>query len=322
MKTVSIIIPVFNLHDKIGRLLENVLSQTYSDLQVIVVDDGSTDDSADICRSFAERDNRITLINKENGGVSSARNAGLDYATGDYIMFVDGDDGISEDYVEAYVSQAENSMADIVIGGFRKIEDSKSSDNMPKTGIYSRKEFFSLLCREGTLLFGYVCNKLISKQLFEKVSLRFREDMHSQEDLNFFLSAYSHADVICCIDNCGYTYYFSPSQRVLPAKHLLGNQIKLYQSALEAGADTEPQILRFQKLLYTVLYHSKSCEQMVELAGLEGIRALLAPSELPRREVRMIVRLFREQRYSLVLRYFRARNMAGSIIHILQGKNK
>jgi len=321
MKTVSIIIPVFNLRNTIGRCLESVLSQTYPDLQVIVVNDGSTDESGEICRSFAEKDNRIILIKKENGGVSSARNIGLDHVTGDYIMFVDGDDEISRDYVDTYVSQAERNRADIVVGGLTRIESDAASVQKPGIGRYTRKEFFTSLCDEWGPIYGYVSNKLISERIISKRHLRFREDMHSQEDLDFFLSAYSRADVICCIDFCGYTYYYSPSQRVLPAKHLLGNQIKLYRCASEAGADTERQILHFQKMLYTVLYHSKNIEQMTALAELEGIRPLLVPSILPRKEIRMIVRLFRENHYLMILCYFRARNLAGSIIHVLQGRN-
>lgn len=113
---VSIIIPVYNVEKYLKKCISSVQNQIYKNLEIILVDDGSKDNSATICDDFAKRDNRVKVIHKANGGVSSARNAGLDVACGEYVMFVDADDWISEDLCEKILSQ--NNDADLVIGGY------------------------------------------------------------------------------------------------------------------------------------------------------------------------------------------------------------
>ena len=95
MNKITVIIPVYNTARYLDRCIGSVVSQTYKNLEIILVDDGSTDDSYEICKRWEEKDQRILLIHKENGGQSSARNLALDIATGDYIAFVDSDDWIS-----------------------------------------------------------------------------------------------------------------------------------------------------------------------------------------------------------------------------------
>ncbi|MBQ9104389.1 MAG: glycosyltransferase [Clostridia bacterium] len=97
---VSIIVPVYNIENYLPRCLDSLLRQTYNNLEIILVDDGATDSSGNICDNYAKQDNRIVVVHKQNGGLSSARNAGLDVATGEYIVTVDGDDFVAEDYVE------------------------------------------------------------------------------------------------------------------------------------------------------------------------------------------------------------------------------
>ena len=114
-KTVSIIVPVYNIEPYLPVCLKSLISQTYSDIEIILVNDGSTDKSREICEQFAENCGKIKVISKENGGVSSARNDGLDVASGDYILFVDGDDFIDADCVEKLVRTAEDNNAEAVI---------------------------------------------------------------------------------------------------------------------------------------------------------------------------------------------------------------
>ena len=111
---VSIIVPVYNVEKYIRSCVDSILTQTYENLQVILVDDGTLDNSGKICDEFAKKDNRVTVIHKENGGLSSARNEGLDVASGDYIMFVDGDDYLADNAVEILLSANEKYDADFV----------------------------------------------------------------------------------------------------------------------------------------------------------------------------------------------------------------
>ena len=112
---ISIIIPIYNSAALLPRCLDSILAQTYRDFTLILVNDGSTDGSGKICDGYAEKDERIRVIHKENGGVSSARNAGLDAADGEYITFIDSDDAIPPGYLETLYMAASGSGADVAI---------------------------------------------------------------------------------------------------------------------------------------------------------------------------------------------------------------
>lgn len=115
-KLISIVIPVYNVEGELNRCLDSVLGQTYGNLEVILVDDGSTDGSGRLCDEAVARDGRVRVIHKENGGLSSARNAGLRAATGDWLLYVDSDDAIMPDACEALLDVARESGADLVMG--------------------------------------------------------------------------------------------------------------------------------------------------------------------------------------------------------------
>ena len=115
---VSVIVPVYNLFNYISKCISSIVSQTYKDLEIIIINDGSTDNSISEINRLASTDNRIIVIDKKNEGVSVARNTGIERATGKYIMFVDGDDWIDTDMVQKLIDKAEKNQADYVGGGF------------------------------------------------------------------------------------------------------------------------------------------------------------------------------------------------------------
>lgn len=125
---ISIIIPNYNTEKYLERCVNSVLSQTYTELEIIIVDDGSTDASARMCDVFAERDKRIKVIHKENGGLSSARNAGLDIATGQFITFLDSDDYLAQNYIEHSLLLCEKNNADISIMKMCYIEENTNDE--------------------------------------------------------------------------------------------------------------------------------------------------------------------------------------------------
>lgn len=116
MNLISVIVPVYNVEQYLSRCLESILAQSYSNLEIILVDDGSTDSSSSICDQVATRDQRITVIHKKNGGLSDARNEGLRIAKGDYITFIDSDDWVENNYVESLLNLQKKYGADLVIG--------------------------------------------------------------------------------------------------------------------------------------------------------------------------------------------------------------
>ena len=115
---ISVIVPVYNTEKYLHRCIDSVLAQTYKDFELLLIDDGSKDSSGAICDEYAARDSRVKVFHKENGGVSSARNAGLAIASGDWIMHLDGDDWIAPDIQERLIRKGEDTGADIVMGDF------------------------------------------------------------------------------------------------------------------------------------------------------------------------------------------------------------
>ncbi len=183
---VSIIVPVYNVEKYIAGCITSILSQTYENLQVILVDDGTPDNSGKICNDFEKKDNRVLVIHKENGGLSSARNAGLDIATGDYVMFVDSDDYIVDNAVEILVGANEKYDADFV--QFYMIHT--ESEEYKKE--HASKEYNAELLTDLRQMYWKMyktvgagesaCTKLYKRELFD--GLRFKEGI-IHEDSHF-----------------------------------------------------------------------------------------------------------------------------------------
>lgn len=172
MKT-SIIIPIYNSEKYLHRLLDSVINQTYKDIEIILVNDGSTDNSLNICEEFRSRDNRIKICNKTNGGVSSARNEGIEIATGEYITFIDADDYIDKNYIEMLVNNIE--------GGYLiKIFNNKKLDQK-----IEKYEFIKqILANEVT---GGCWGYLFNKKILDFNNIRFDLNTSYMEDTIFVM---------------------------------------------------------------------------------------------------------------------------------------
>ena len=179
---ISVIVPIYNAEKYLHRCIKRILDQDYTDFELLLIDDGSTDNSGTICDEYAIKENRIRVFHKENGGVSSARNWGLDKAIGEYIMFVDSDDYMLPGMLEVMLSTLESKKADLVVcgttetgGGYwRPIADVDYSINQLK------ENFVSLLHTE---LLSPPWNKIYKKEIIG--SNRFCEDISFGEDLLF-----------------------------------------------------------------------------------------------------------------------------------------
>ena len=140
MKKVSIIIPVYNVEKYLAECLDSVINQTYSNLQIIVVDDGSTDASGQICDEYAEKDNRITVIHQVNAGAANAKNTGLDNVKGDYVTFVDSDDWVELNWIETMTDAMEKYDVDVVECGFDRVY----ADSIGEGKIYQDGEILTV----------------------------------------------------------------------------------------------------------------------------------------------------------------------------------
>ena len=168
--TISIIIPVYNVQKYLSRCLDSVISQTYIKLEIIIIDDGSTDNSGIICDEYASKDNRIIVIHQFNGGLSAARNSGLDIAKGEYVMFVDSDDYVAPSFCEKPLLIAIREHVDIVSFGYYKIGNKTTKvkkTNKPRT--VQASEAIKQLITLDDVIHGYVWNKLYKRTLFEQI---------------------------------------------------------------------------------------------------------------------------------------------------------
>lgn len=209
---ISIIIPVYNMVDRIGRCLDSIVCQSFKDVEIIVVDDGSTDGTGDIVRGYASEDSRVRYIHQENSGVSVARNSGLETASGENILFIDADDEIEEDYLKNIAGKAVSTGADILVWGIkRRFEDGHIEEWKPELeGSYDRKGFFTAFPPEQYWrhkgLYGFVSNKMVRKSIVDQNNLRFDETMVLMEDYDFFLECFAHSESFHCFPETGYLY--------------------------------------------------------------------------------------------------------------------
>ena len=202
---VTIIIPMYNAEMYIERTLNCITAQTYSPLQVIIINDGSTDNSLDICKSFQDKIASMEIYSTENRGVSHARNEGLKYAKGDYIFFIDSDDVILPDYIEAMMSAGDE---DYVRSGMKSIgpdgsENVRILDNTTLTVEEHRKNFSNLFTKvPAFVIWGCRYRRSI---IFDN-KIQFREDIHNGEDVLFNIAYLTNAKTIRTTSYIGYIY--------------------------------------------------------------------------------------------------------------------
>lgn len=179
---ISVIVPSYNVAPYLQRCVDSLIGQTYSDLEIILVDDGSTDDTGILCDRIAEGDSRIKVIHKENGGLSDARNAGIDIATGEFYSFIDGDDFIEPDTYEVMMKEMENPRVSIVAGGFivTDVQGNNRISMSPERQHLTKEEAFMDLLGGKNYITQSSCNKLFRSSLFEKIRYKkgiLNEDM-------------------------------------------------------------------------------------------------------------------------------------------------
>lgn len=170
---ISVIVPVYNVEEYLEECIESLIKQSYEQCEIILVDDGSTDKSGRICDSYANRDARIKVIHKENGGLSSARNAGLDIMQGEYIAFVDSDDFVHVDYLKDMKQLAQKYEADLVCCHFTQGESCVWPEQGVDKEVVRRGKDILNKMNEDDVTITVVWNKLYKAEFFKKYALRF-----------------------------------------------------------------------------------------------------------------------------------------------------
>lgn len=202
-KLVSIIVPIYNVEKYLGRCLSSLMHQSYKTIEVLLVDDGSTDGSASVAKDYIDKDSRFKLIQKQNGGQGSARNVGLDNARGDYICFVDSDDWVNEDYVLKLISCSVANDADIVMCGVERVWEDGTRIRNP---ISNNKEYIIPDVHQFLFHASYVSwDKIFRRELFD--NLRYSE-IRTFEDYATIPLVLSRAKKIIGLPDVLYYYFW------------------------------------------------------------------------------------------------------------------
>lgn len=223
---VSIIVPVYNKELYISRCLSSLHNQFFKNFEVIIVNDGSTDSSAEIIAGFLRRDNRFRYFEQTNQGVSSARNIGLAQANGEWLTFVDADDYIEETYLFDIMKTVAEIPADLYLWGIRyEFNNGKYEIAMPENiGVWDKRNFCRTMIRDHYKttpgIYGYVANKLIRRNIVEKYQLRFSTKYHLNEDFDFYLSYYDKMQSAYIFRNSGYHYAQAAAESSVSLKNV------------------------------------------------------------------------------------------------------
>lgn len=201
---ISVIVAVYNIKKYISQCIESIISQTYSDFECILVDDGSTDESGKICDEYARVDSRIKVIHKKNEGLPQARKSGFEMSIGDYCLFVDGDDWLEKTMLECLIKSAELSCSDIVICDYFKAYTNRKRRVHYKIPISKKALMYSFVKRANYLNFFW--NKLIKRKLFMDCSIGFPKGISLCEDLFVVYKLIYYANRISYVPVCLYNY--------------------------------------------------------------------------------------------------------------------
>ena len=202
MPLVSIIVPVYKAEQWLHRCVDSILAQTMTDFELLLIDDGSPDKSGEICDDYATKDSRIRVFHKENGGVSSARNLGLDNAQGEWISFIDADDWVEKEYLAGLTEKLD---ADFITGGLKAtngwVDYSDERFFVGKEIEHFIKDY-SLTC-----FVRAACGKLIRRKIIEDNKLRFDVKIRSGEDTIFNKKVLFYSDSVCIVNQLNYNYF-------------------------------------------------------------------------------------------------------------------
>ena len=203
---ISIIVPVFNVEKYIERCVKSIENQSYRNLEIILVDDESPDRCPQICDEYAKRDERIKVLHKKNGGLSDARNAGLDVATGEYIAFVDSDDWVETDFIETLYRNAESENADISIIGCTLVWDNgrkKQLSNEDEYYLFDKETAIRELLKQKKF-YCMTCQKMYKRKIFDTVRFPVGK---LYEDVAVSLPTFLRAEKVVVCGKSGYNYY-------------------------------------------------------------------------------------------------------------------
>lgn len=268
MCCISVIVPVYNSEKTLARCVDSILSQTFSDFELLLIDDGSTDSSGKICDDYALKDKRVHVFHKKNGGVSSARNVGLDNASGKWVTFCDSDDYVNDNWLSIFIKYCKNGI-DLVVQPF-------DVSNLNECNFFegSRSDFIEIFY--DLSIIGYTGNKLLLLSILDEYNIRYNESFSFHEDEVFAYQYLLHIDKVIFTPEYAYHYdipnfsikhggdNFEPhymvfniikqinSQYQIPSAYNFYIKIlrrSLFDSFIKRDSDRKNKLLRYQRII-------------------------------------------------------------------------
>lgn len=289
MIVVSIVIPVYNVEKYLENCLESIVNQSYSKLEIILVNDGSTDESGEICNSYQNSYQNINVLHQDNHGVSHARNAGINLATGDYILFVDPDDSIMPNYIEECVTLGNTYSLDILISGYTKSPTFETViPNFQLHNVMKGKELIlsnSQVHSNNDLCFSW--RYFYKLELIKEKNLRFNESLFIGEDVVFNLECLLNSERVIAIDKSFYYYTTNNPESVMRTRFKPGLEENLnMQYKVRKSLSTQYNLLDNRKYRKDLAYY---CIRNLYTLILNNLRA--SDYDIGREDVKRILKL-------------------------------
>jgi len=302
VKTISVIIPVYNTEKELPKCLKSICDQTYKDLEIICIDDGSTDGSSQVLDEFSMKDNRIKVVHQKNGGESNARNTGLKMASGEYIAFCDCDDWIDTDMYEILARELNCENIDMVGGSWYKETDAYSQEirnQLPvNNAAFTREELLKYLYKRDSYRgFAYMWNKLYKREILKDKFgnlLLFHEDLRLGGDVLYLAEAALNIKKGKYIDRAFYHYY-QRSESGCHTKDVdkLQDWLKAYELVLQRFGEERIDDETIDYVKRFLAYHSSN---VVEVAAEQG-------QEKAKKKFQGLMRKYEQEYVSLNMQY-------------------
>lgn len=266
---ITVVLPIYNVEKYLEHCINSVLSQTYENIEVILVDDGATDSCPQICDKYQKKDKRIKVVHKKNGGLSDARNEGIKHATGTYICFIDSDDFIKNTYIEKLYRIIKKNKAEIAVGNFKRVQSSDIKDELDGEAIektYTGKEMIENIYRKKLYQQSTVTwNKLYAIELFKNIKFPFGK-LHEDEFTTYKLF-YNCSKVVMTTEVLYYYRYVQTSimNQSFKVKRLDG--IEALEERLEFFKERKEEklyhlsLIRYESVL---MIHYMNCKKLLE----------------------------------------------------------
>ena len=305
---VSIIIPAFNSEDFLERCVKSAINQTYDNIEIIIVDDGSTDETAKISKSLKESNDRIKYIFQENRGLPSARNTGMELATGNYYYFLDSDDTIDNDLIESLIKKQQQNV--LVGSNFKNIFQNKTSEGN-RTGEYETDVFLEEIFADKKP--SFVCGYLFDAKRCEKVS--FDDKTRYYEDM-LFLVRYLNTGIekVLLLPDKFYNYYQNPKSITLSSANITNKLKDIILATEKTNRETNDRFAEKNNNREIGLF-----EAILQRADEKKLKEIVDTFKLPEytgssKRLKLFSNLYQKKNIKGLLRYYKLRNLGKKLV--------